>query len=293
MIVRARTLGPRIQRLMFGPLMAASAGRGLRWALVCPSMPPPGIPLTQTRLKPHSDLTPHTSGRLTHLPHPRPDARGLATFTVCFMAIISWSYWGQCQNIFSSVRNRWNRLKEMGIGSTPPPGAPSTNSAAAAGAATIGSHEGEAVSTGGLRPTSNVVTCAHGGSSAACSTLAAEKQAAGEREKPERISWSRAEDETILRGVSELGHKWNKITERLPGRTDHAIRNRFHRLQTLLEDRQRQQQRSFAPAMPLPTGQPVEARAFKGAGSELSAAIGGSDSEECTGSGGGFATPGS
>lgn len=192
-----------------------------------------------------------------------------------------------------AVRNRWNRLKEMGIGSTPPPGAPSTNSAAATGAATIGSHEGEAVSTGGLRPTSNVVTCAHGGSSAACSTLAAEKQAAGEREKPERISWSRAEDETILRGVSELGHKWNKITERLPGRTDHAIRNRFHRLQTLLEDRQRQQQRSFAPAMPLPTGQPVEARAFKGAGSELSAAIGGSDSEECTGSGGGFATPGS
>lgn len=192
-----------------------------------------------------------------------------------------------------AVRNRWNRLKEMGIGSTPPPGAPSTNSAAATGAATIGSHESEAVSTGGLRPTSSVVTCAHGGSSAACSTLAAEKQAAGEREKPERISWSRAEDETILRGVSELGHKWNKITERLPGRTDHAIRNRFHRLQTLLEDRQRQQQRSFAPAMPLPTGQPVDARAFKGAGSELSAAIGGSDSEECTGSGGGFATPGS
>ena len=72
------------------------------------------------------------------------------------------------------------------------------------------------------------------------------------KEKPERISWTKAEDETILRGVSEMGHKWNKIAERLPGRTDHAIRNRFHRLQTLLEDRQRQQQRVLAPDAPLP-----------------------------------------
>ena len=51
-------------------------------------------------------------------------------------------------------------------------------------------------------------------------------------------------------GVSELGHKWNRIAERLPGRTDHAIRNRFHRLQSLLQDRQRQQQRILAPNMP-------------------------------------------
>ena len=70
--------------------------------------------------------------------------------------------------------------------------------------------------------------------------------------KPERVSWTKAEDATILSSVQELGHKWNKLAERLPGRTDHAIRNRFHRLQTMLEDKQREQQRMLAPAEPLP-----------------------------------------
>ena len=64
-----------------------------------------------------------------------------------------------------------------------------------------------------------------------------------------------------------MGHKWNKIAERLPGRTDHAIRNRFHRLQTLLEDRQRQQQRTLAPAAPLP---------IKGFGQGAESPVGGS-----------------
>ena len=54
-----------------------------------------------------------------------------------------------------------------------------------------------------------------------------------EQEKPERVSWSRMEDDTIVRSVTELGHKWSKIAARLPGRTDHAIRNRFSRLQSL------------------------------------------------------------
>jgi len=51
--------------------------------------------------------------------------------------------------------------------------------------------------------------------------------------KPERVSWSRWEDDLILRSVSELGHKWHKIATRLPGRTGHAIRNRNSRLQSL------------------------------------------------------------
>lgn len=58
--------------------------------------------------------------------------------------------------------------------------------------------------------------------------------------KPERVSWTQAEDATIISGVQDLGHKWNRIAERLPGRTDHAIRNRFHRLQSMLRDRQQQ-----------------------------------------------------
>lgn len=55
-------------------------------------------------------------------------------------------------------------------------------------------------------------------------------------DKPERVSWTRVEDETIMQSVAELGHKWNKLTDRLPGRTDHAIRNRFHRLQSMMAD---------------------------------------------------------
>lgn len=56
----------------------------------------------------------------------------------------------------------------------------------------------------------------------------------GHTRKKERNSWTRAEDEVILAGVSELGHKWYAIARRLPGRTDHAIRNRWSRLQSII-----------------------------------------------------------
>jgi hypothetical protein len=56
---------------------------------------------------------------------------------------------------------------------------------------------------------------------------------AREKGKSERSSWTRAEDDVIVTGVSELGHKWYEIARRLPGRTDHAIRNRWSRLQTI------------------------------------------------------------
>ena len=51
--------------------------------------------------------------------------------------------------------------------------------------------------------------------------------------KPERLAWTKAEDATIIESVREFGLKWGRISENLPGRTAHAIRNRFHRLQTL------------------------------------------------------------
>lgn len=51
-----------------------------------------------------------------------------------------------------------------------------------------------------------------------------------------RLGWKKEEDEMITRSVTELGHKWFLIAERLPGRTDHAIRNRWHRLLTLRLD---------------------------------------------------------
>jgi hypothetical protein len=55
--------------------------------------------------------------------------------------------------------------------------------------------------------------------------------------QPTRLVWSHAEDDIILRFVREYGHKWYVLKRQLPNRTEHAIRNRFHRLQTYaLED---------------------------------------------------------
>ena len=48
-----------------------------------------------------------------------------------------------------------------------------------------------------------------------------------------RMGWTRQEDAIIIDAVLELGHRWYLIGERLPGRTDHAIRNRFNRLQSM------------------------------------------------------------
>ena len=97
-----------------------------------------------------------------------------------------------------AVRNRWNRLSREGAG-----------------------EEGAA---GGATP------------APAPPRPRAPPSADGSAHKPERISWTRAEDATIVQSVAELGHKWYLIAQRLPGRTDHAIRNRYHRLQAMRND---------------------------------------------------------
>lgn len=66
--------------------------------------------------------------------------------------------------------------------------------------------------------------------------------------KPERTAWTADEDGTILCGVAELGHKWARLAPRLPGRTEHAIRNRYHRLQAMHADAQL----PIAAAVPIP-----------------------------------------
>ena len=58
----------------------------------------------------------------------------------------------------------------------------------------------------------------------------------GPTPRDERVQWSKFEDATIVHSVAELGHKWYLIAQRLPGRTDHAIRNRYHRLQAMRND---------------------------------------------------------
>mmetsp|Transcript_18252 Transcript_18252/g.58785 ORF Transcript_18252/g.58785 Transcript_18252/m.58785 type:complete len:617 (+) Transcript_18252:405-2255(+) len=50
-----------------------------------------------------------------------------------------------------------------------------------------------------------------------------------------RLGWSKEEDNLILSSVAELGPKWMEIAARLPNRTDHAARNRYHRLLRLHE----------------------------------------------------------
>lgn len=58
----------------------------------------------------------------------------------------------------------------------------------------------------------------------------------------QRQSWTRDEDAIITSSVAEFGHRWNRIAERLPKRTEHAIRNRWHRLQTAASEEAAQSQ---------------------------------------------------
>merc|ERR1712039_938117 len=51
-----------------------------------------------------------------------------------------------------------------------------------------------------------------------------------------RVSWSPSEDAIIMNSVREFGHRWCQVAQRLPHRTDHAIRNRYRRLLSVAEE---------------------------------------------------------
>merc|ERR1711988_460204 len=42
--------------------------------------------------------------------------------------------------------------------------------------------------------------------------------------------WSKEEDELILFHQTKIGNKWAKIANHLPGRTGHAVKNRYHQI---------------------------------------------------------------
>jgi len=67
----------------------------------------------------------------------------------------------------------------------------------------------------------------------AAAKVTAKAAAKEAKPKPERLAWSKTEDAKIVECVQQFGLKWGRISAQLNGRTAHAIRNRFHRLQTL------------------------------------------------------------
>ena len=87
-----------------------------------------------------------------------------------------------------------------------------------------------------------------GEAGAAAATAAAAAPKPPPKPKAERLAWSKAEDAEIIRCVQSFGLKWGRISQNLPGRTAHAIRNRFHRLQQL-----QQEQAAANGNLPLPS----------------------------------------
>ncbi len=96
---------------------------------------------------------------------------------------------------------------------------------------------GGASQPGGAATAAKAQTPPVGASGSAPSSKPSRRQGAEPESGPTRQGWTDREDAIIVSAVIEVGHRWNQIAEMLPSkRTEHAIRNRWHRLQAAAAD---------------------------------------------------------
>lgn len=82
-----------------------------------------------------------------------------------------------------------------------------------------------------------------------------------------RHSWTTEEDLEIIRSVAANGRRWNRIAEKLPRRTEHAIRNRWHRLQMAAMDERKEMNTSLPSPKDVPSMDQV--RSWQNPGSTI------------------------
>ena len=131
-----------------------------------------------------------------------------------------------------AVRNRWNRLQEqMREGTNHQQDSSGGADSFVPIQAAERRKEGYKCSKCGQPKRNHVCTMAH------MPTATAKQRAAQARSGDDvvRVSWSREEDMTIRSCVQRVGPRWSLIAQQLRGRTEHAVRNRWHRLQTMEE----------------------------------------------------------
>mmetsp|Transcript_32418 Transcript_32418/g.96675 ORF Transcript_32418/g.96675 Transcript_32418/m.96675 type:complete len:434 (+) Transcript_32418:166-1467(+) len=157
-----------------------------------------------------------------------------------------------------AVRNRWNRLQgdmampeakggwvgrgDAAARAAASPASSPTHPAPAVSSATAQSEAGAASPplASSASPQPRPSGQEHPPPSPASPRAAPASPRAARAKQPDRTGWSTREDAIIAASVAELGHRWFLIAQRLPNRTDHAIRNRWHRLQTMQTEQAQQ-----------------------------------------------------
>jgi len=133
-----------------------------------------------------------------------------------------------------AVRNRWNRIKH-GLSSA---GIPSIYHCSKCGQvkkahrcmARVEDRQPRRGSTGA---SDGELMYDSGGEGSSGGVLEERRGPGDDRKRTERFGWTAQEDAMIIQSVEEFGCRWQYISKKIPTRTEHAIRNRWHRLQTM------------------------------------------------------------